>query len=56
MVVSLVTAPKRDDELRGLVYGLTEIPSDAHEPWYRRPLVLAAVVIVALVVLNVIFW
>jgi SSS family solute:Na+ symporter len=56
IVVSLVTAPKKDEELRGLVYGLTEIPTDAHEPWYRRPLPLAAVVSVALIALNVIFW
>jgi SSS family solute:Na+ symporter len=56
ILVSLVTAPKKDEELRGLVYGLTEIPTDAHEPWYRRPLPLAAVVSIALIVLNVIFW
>jgi SSS family solute:Na+ symporter len=29
ILVSLVTAPKKDEELRGLVYGLTEIPTDA---------------------------
>jgi SSS family solute:Na+ symporter len=56
IVVSLATAPKRDEELRGLVYGLTEIPHDAGEPWYRRPGPLAVLVAAALVVLNVIFW
>jgi SSS family solute:Na+ symporter len=56
IVVSLATAPKRDEELRGLVYGLTEIPRDAGEPWYRRPGPLAVLVAAALVVLNVIFW
>jgi SSS family solute:Na+ symporter len=56
IVVSLATAAKPEAELHGLVYGLTEIPHDAHEPWYRRPGPLAIVVVVALTVLNVIFW
>jgi SSS family solute:Na+ symporter len=56
IVVSLATAPKPDAELRGLVYGLTEIPRDADQPWYKRPVPLALLVAAALVVLNVIFW
>jgi solute:Na+ symporter, SSS family len=56
ILVSLMTPPKPESELRGLVYGLTDVPNDALEPWYRRPLVLAAIVGVALVILNVIFW
>ena len=28
---------KAESELQGLVYGLTDIPHDAGEPWYRRP-------------------
>ncbi len=53
-IVSLATKPRPDRELEGLVYGLTTIPSDAGEPWYRRPGPLAAVVIVAALILN--FW
>ena len=56
LTVSLATRPKPDTELHGLVYGLTDLPSDAHEPWHRRPAVLALIVGVALVALNVIFW
>jgi solute:Na+ symporter, SSS family len=56
ILVSLMTPAKPEHELRGLVYGLTDVPSDVGEPWYRRPLVLASIVCVALVVLNVIFW
>jgi SSS family solute:Na+ symporter len=56
IVVSLMTSAKPESELRGLVYGLTAVPSDSGEPWYRRPLVLAGIVCVALVILNVIFW
>src|SRR5579871_3400316 len=48
IAISLVSAPKPDTDLRGLVYGLTEIAHDAHEPWYRRPGPLAIVVAVCL--------
>lgn len=54
-VISLATQPKADSELRGLVYGLTEIPAE-DVPWYRRPVPLALVVIAVLVVLNLLFW
>src|SRR5580693_2932313 len=56
ILVSLLSRPKAEADLRNLVYGLTEIPHDADLPWYKRPLPLAAVVIVALVILNFIFW
>jgi SSS family solute:Na+ symporter len=56
LVVSLLSPAKPAAELHNLVYGLTDIPHDAHLPWYKRPLPLAAVVIVALVVLNLLFW
>jgi solute:Na+ symporter, SSS family len=54
--VSLMTRPRPDDELRGLVYSLTERPSDAGEPWYRRPAALAVLVLGMTLVLNVIFF
>ena len=56
MAISLATRPKAEKELHGLVYGLTDLPSDAHEPWHRRPAVLALIVGVALIAFNVIFW
>ena len=56
IAVSLVTRPKPESELRGLVWGLSEFPSDAGEPWYRRPAALAVVVGVAVVILNLLFW
>jgi SSS family solute:Na+ symporter len=55
IAVSVATKPKADSELHGLVYGLTDIPHDAHEPWYKRPAPLAIVVAVALVFLNLAF-
>jgi hypothetical protein len=42
--------------MRGLVMGLTTMPTDAHEPWFRRPGALAVVVGVAVVILNIVFW
>ena len=56
LAVSLATRAKPEKELRGLVYGLTELPNDDQEPWHRRPLVLALIVSIALIALNVIFW
>ncbi len=44
------------EELRGLVFGLTETPKDDARNWYERPLPLACVVAVALVALNIWFW
>jgi SSS family solute:Na+ symporter len=56
IAVSLLTAPKPEIELHGLVYGLTDLPRDPDQPWYRRPAPLALIVCAALVILNVIFW
>jgi SSS family solute:Na+ symporter len=56
ILVSLLSRPKPEAELHNLVYGLTDIPHDPAPPWYKRPLPLAAVVVVALVVLNLLFW
>jgi solute:Na+ symporter, SSS family len=59
--VSLVTQPKPDAELRGLVWGLTRTEEDPeeHDPaddvWYRSPWLLAAGAIVLIVILNIIF-
>ena len=56
ILVSLVTKPRPDAELRGLVYSLTERPKDEGEPWYKRPGPLAALVLGMTLVLNVIFF
>ncbi len=57
-VISLATKPNRtDDQLRGLVYSLTEKPKDDHgAPWYSKPVTLGALVLAATLVLNIIFW
>jgi SSS family solute:Na+ symporter len=56
MGISLITSPRPDSELRGLVYGLTELPKDEERKWYQRPLPLACVVAVILALLNLWFW
>ena len=56
VVVSLLTAPKPEKELKGLVYGCTVLPSEQHLPLWKRPIFWAAVVAVVFVVLQVIFW
>jgi len=47
---------KSDEELRGLVYSLTEKQKTHHEPWIARPAVLGTIVLIAAIILNVIFW
>ncbi len=56
VVVSLFTKPKPESELKGLVYGLTEVAPEGHFPFFRRPITWAAVVAVGFVLLNIIFW
>jgi len=56
VVVSLVTKPKPDAELKGLVYGVTEIPSETYVSTLHRPWFWAVVVGAIFVVLNIIFW
>ena len=55
ILVSMVTKPRAESELKGLVYSLTErLKSDA-EPWWRRPAVLGCVVLALTLLLNVVF-
>ena len=56
VVVSLFTAPKLASELKGLVYGETEIPSEGEFAFYQRPVFWAGAVAVVFVVLNIMFW
>ena len=55
VLISLFTEPRREEELKGLVYSLTPIPHDRDQPWHRRPATLAYLVIGCTIVLNLIF-
>lgn len=55
ILVSLLTRPHEEKELVGLVYSLTERPTQHGLRWYQRPAVLAVVVLAATALLNIIF-
>ncbi|MDE2447932.1 MAG: Na+/galactose cotransporter, partial [Gammaproteobacteria bacterium] len=56
VAVSLVTRPREEHELKGLVYSLTpRIRTAPGERWYARPAVLGACVLAGAIVLNFIF-
>jgi len=60
VVVSLVTRPKEESELRGFVYSLTP-KKDFHDPdepdlsWWQQPTKLAGVALVMVIGLNLLF-
>ena len=56
VAVSAVTKPKPEAELRGLVYGATEIPSERNIPLLHRPVFWTVTVLIVFVILNIIFW
>jgi SSS family solute:Na+ symporter len=56
IAVSLLTRPRPEADLKGLVYSLTERPKDGLLAWYRRPATLAMAVLVLTLLLNFIFW
>ena len=56
VLVSVATRRTRTDEdLRGLVYGLTDRLDDGHLAWSRRPAYLGIVILIGAVALNLVF-
>lgn len=55
-LISTFTRPKEESSLAGLVYSLTPRQKDAAKKWYRNPLVLGIIVLLATLVLNIIFY
>ena len=56
VVVSYVTRPKPDSDLKDLVYGLTPIPKTEQVSMLHSPVFWGVVVAAAFVVLQIIFW
>ena len=56
VVVSLLTQPKPVEELTGLVYGCTKLPSEGDLPIWKRPIFWAVVSLVIFLLLQWIFW
>jgi len=58
VVVTMFTAPRKESELRGLVYSLTpkeDLLDDHAGHWYLSPTKLAGVSLAMVIVLNLIF-
>ncbi|HEX3352199.1 MAG TPA: sodium:solute symporter family protein [Terriglobales bacterium] len=55
IIVSLLTRAHEEKELVGLVYSLTERPTQHGLRWYQRPVVLAVVMLAATALLNIVF-
>jgi SSS family solute:Na+ symporter len=60
VVVTLMTRPKAESELRGLVYSLTPKedfadPDEKNLSWYQSPTKLAGIALVIVIFLNVLF-
>ncbi|HYB62428.1 MAG TPA: sodium:solute symporter family protein [Methylomirabilota bacterium] len=56
VLVTLVTKPRPDQELVGLVYSLTEVPHEEHVSIFHKPLFWGAVAMALFLVLQIIFW
>jgi SSS family solute:Na+ symporter len=56
VLVSVMSKAKADGDLKGLVYGLTKMPSQEGVKWYKRPSVIAVAASVACLLLNFLFW
>ena len=56
VLVSYLTKPKPDDELKNLVYGLTPIPKEEHVTIFHSPAFWGTVVAVVFVILQIVFW
>lgn len=55
-LVTLITQPRPDQELLGLVYSLTEVPHEEHATIFHTPWFWGAVALVLFVILQIIFW
>jgi SSS family solute:Na+ symporter len=56
IVISLLTQRHSDESLKGLVRGLTTIKLPPGLPWHKKPTVWAAISLVVLISLNLLFW
>ena len=56
ILVSLMTRPRDEKDLVGLVHSLTARPSEENVPWFKRPAILGALVLAMTLLLNLVFW
>jgi solute:Na+ symporter, SSS family len=55
-LVTLITKPKPDAELVGLVYSLTEVPQEEYTSLLHKPVFWAVVSLAVFAILQIIFW
>ena len=55
IIVSFMTRPRPEEELRGLVYSLTPRPENSTRAFYERPAFLGIFILVLLLALNLLF-
>jgi SSS family solute:Na+ symporter len=56
IVVSFFTRPRPAEELTGVVYGCTVLPSEGHLPLWKRPIFWAVISAALFLILQMIFW
>ena len=56
VLISLITKPRPEGELKGLVYSLTPKPDLGHLEWYKRPWALGVLVLGLTLLLNLVFF
>jgi SSS family solute:Na+ symporter len=57
VAVSLVTKPKRNEDLKGVVYSMIERGKiEVPLPWYRKPTVWAICIAICLIIVNIMFF
>lgn len=56
VIISMLTKPKQDSDLVGLVYSLTPKQKDSARVWYKNPIWLGVIILVAMLILNIIFY
>ena len=56
IVISLCTKKKPDEELVGLVRGLTPMAGSQGIRWYQKPELIAVISLIVLIILNLYFW
>jgi SSS family solute:Na+ symporter len=56
VLVTMVTKPRPEAELKGLVYSLTEVAHEQHASLWHRPVLWGMVALVLLAALQIILW
>jgi SSS family solute:Na+ symporter len=56
IAISLLTKPRDEKSLVGLVYALTPREVSTEAAWYTRPAPLGCAVLAAMILLNLLFW